>query len=289
MAFDALQVGRIEVLALIDGDQDLGSPIAAAFPDIPVERLMAVRDHEPGIYGPDDSDRLRIRAWLVRHPAGVLLVDTGIGQSSAARGRGSARPGRCSMRSARPAHHRTRSTPCSSPTCTTTTSAERWRSTTTSFPRRPSRMPVRAADGRPRVATRSSLVSTPRTAYRNAAPEAARRRGCPGPHRGRPSPGERAGGTSRTGPHARSSGGQGPSRDRRAIISADAFNHPLQLANPDWPAVSDDVPALAAMTRRALLAEALSHPGTTLAPTHFTASFGHIRSGADGSAAWVPS
>jgi glyoxylase-like metal-dependent hydrolase (beta-lactamase superfamily II) len=79
------------------------------------------------------------------------------------------------------------------------------------------------------------------------------------------------------------------SGNRHAIISADAFNHPLQVENPDWPSGSDDVPARAAMTRRALLAEVLAHPGTTLAPTHFTASFGHIRSGADGSAAWVAS
>ena len=83
MAFDTLQVGHIEVLALIDGDQDLGSPIAEAYPDIPVERLMAHRDLEPGIYGPDGSNRLRVRSWLVRHPAGVLLVDTGIGRSGA--------------------------------------------------------------------------------------------------------------------------------------------------------------------------------------------------------------
>ena len=79
------------------------------------------------------------------------------------------------------------------------------------------------------------------------------------------------------------------SEDRRAIISADAFNHPLQVGHPDWPSGSDNVPADAAMTRRALLAEALSHPGTTIAPTHFTDSFGDIRSGADGVAAWVSS
>ena len=37
------------------------------------------------------------------------------------------------------------------------------------------------------------------------------------------------------------------------------------------------------------LAEARAHPGTPLAPPHFPASFGHIRSDADGSTAWVPS
>ena len=79
------------------------------------------------------------------------------------------------------------------------------------------------------------------------------------------------------------------SRDQRAIISADAFNHPLQVGHPEWSSGNDDVPARAAITRRDLLAEVMSHPGTDLAPTHFTASFGHIRSGADGSAAWVAS
>ncbi len=78
------------------------------------------------------------------------------------------------------------------------------------------------------------------------------------------------------------------SEGERAILSADAFNHPIQIPHPDWPAATDVVPAKAAATRRAVLAEVLSHPGTTLAPTHFAEAFGEVRPGADGLAGWVP-
>jgi glyoxylase-like metal-dependent hydrolase (beta-lactamase superfamily II) len=78
------------------------------------------------------------------------------------------------------------------------------------------------------------------------------------------------------------------SQGRRAVISADTFNHPGQLPHPDWPSGPDWHHAGAAAARRALLAELLSAPGTTVAPTHLSASFGRVESGRDGLAAWVP-
>ena len=78
------------------------------------------------------------------------------------------------------------------------------------------------------------------------------------------------------------------SQGRRAIVSADAFNHPAQLSHPDWPSGTDAVHAQAAATRRALIAELLSNPGTTIAPTHFAEPFGRMKTGPDGLAAWVP-
>ena len=288
MAFDTLQVGHIEVLALIDGDQDLGSPIAEAYPDIPIERLMAHRDLEPGIYGPDGSRRLRIRAWLVRHPAGVLLVDTGIGRSGAPGVEWFGVPG-----TLLDALRETGTPPDAIDTVLLTHVHDDHIGGTVAFddhqvpaPAFPNaRYVLQAAD-------REWQRELARTDEEDRVIDSLLLR-----------PLEAAGvldvieGDQRLaeGLEAHLAPGHTPghqvvrihSEDRRAIISADAFNHPLQVGHPDWPSGSDDVPADAAMTRRALLAEALSHPGTTIAPTHFTDSFGHIRSGADGVAAWT--
>ena len=83
MTFDRSDVGNLEILALMDGDRELGSITEEAFPDAPAEALMAYRDRYPGVYGEHDGWQLRIRAWLIRHPGGVILVDTGIGQAGA--------------------------------------------------------------------------------------------------------------------------------------------------------------------------------------------------------------
>jgi len=290
MVFDALQVGDIEVLALIDGDQILGSPIAKAYPDIPVERLMADRDLDPGISTPDGSHRLRVRAWLVRHPAGVLLVDTGIGGNGA--------PGvewfgvRGMLLEAL---SETGTPPDAIDTVLLTHVHDDHIGGTVVFdneqvpaPAFPNaRYVLQAAD-------REWQHELARTDEEDVAIESLLLR-----------PLEAAGvldlieGDQRLadGLEAHLAPGHTPghqvlrirSRDQRAIISADAFNHRLQVGHPDWPSGSDEDPPLAAVTRRALLAEALSHPGTALAPSHFTVSFGYIRSGADDVAVWAAS
>jgi glyoxylase-like metal-dependent hydrolase (beta-lactamase superfamily II) len=78
------------------------------------------------------------------------------------------------------------------------------------------------------------------------------------------------------------------SRGARAILTGDTFNHPVQIPHPDRASGTDAVPAQAAATRRAVLAEVLSHPGTTIAPTHLAEPFGRIGSGPDGLAGWRP-
>jgi glyoxylase-like metal-dependent hydrolase (beta-lactamase superfamily II) len=290
MAFDALQVGRIEVLALIDGDQDLGSPIEEAYPDIPVERLMADRDLEPGMVSPGGSHRLRVRAWLVRHPAGVLLVDTGIGRSGAPGVEWFGAPG-----TLLDALRETGTPPDAIDTVLLTHVHDDHIGGTVAFDDRHDPAPAFPN-------ARYVLQAADREWQRELARSDEEDRVIEAAHL---LPLENAGVLDliesdhrlADGLEAHLAPGHTPghqvvrirSGDRRAIISADAFNHRLQVSNPDWPSGSDDVPALAAVTRRALLAEALAHPGTTLAPTHFTASFGHIRSDADGSAAWVPS
>jgi glyoxylase-like metal-dependent hydrolase (beta-lactamase superfamily II) len=288
MAFDTLQVGHIEVLALIDGDQDLGSPIAEAFPDIPLERLMAAGIDEPGICGAGDSHRLRVRAWLVRHPAGVLLVDTGIGQTGAPGVVWFDAPGRLLE-----VLRETGTPPDAIDTVLLTHVHDDHIGGTVVFD--DDQVPAPAFPN-----ARYVLQSADREWQRELARTDAEERAI---ETLLLQPLEDAGLLDVVeGDHQLADGlmahlapGHTPghqvvrihSRNRRALISGDAFNHPLQVGHPDWPAAGDDVPARAAMTRRSLLAELLSHPGTTLAPTHFTGSFGHIGSGADGLAAWV--
>jgi glyoxylase-like metal-dependent hydrolase (beta-lactamase superfamily II) len=74
----------------------------------------------------------------------------------------------------------------------------------------------------------------------------------------------------------------------RALLAADTFNHPAQLAHPDWASGPDDDRALAATTRRLVLAELAAEPATTIAATHFAEAFGHMVTGADHSAWWQP-
>jgi glyoxylase-like metal-dependent hydrolase (beta-lactamase superfamily II) len=57
------------------------------------------------------------------------------------------------------------------------------------------------------------------------------------------------------------------SRGQRALVTGDATHHPVQWAEPDWRMVADTDSALAASTRRRLLAE---HEGRTLViGTHY--------------------
>jgi len=74
----------------------------------------------------------------------------------------------------------------------------------------------------------------------------------------------------------------------RALLSADTWNHPVQLAHPEWWAGSDDDHAAAEATRRALLAEIVD-ADVLVAPTHFGEAFGRIATGADGAAGWTAS
>jgi glyoxylase-like metal-dependent hydrolase (beta-lactamase superfamily II) len=78
------------------------------------------------------------------------------------------------------------------------------------------------------------------------------------------------------------------SGDARALLSADTWNHPMQLAHPDWWAGSDDDHERSTATRRALLAELLTEPETIVAPTHFGEAFGHVSADPDGLPAWHP-
>jgi glyoxylase-like metal-dependent hydrolase (beta-lactamase superfamily II) len=72
-----------------------------------------------------------------------------------------------------------------------------------------------------------------------------------------------------------------------ALLAADAFFHPAQLAHPEWRNAADHDPTRAEATRRALLARILDRD-VVLGACHFPApALGHLRT-VDGHPRWVP-
>jgi len=59
------------------------------------------------------------------------------------------------------------------------------------------------------------------------------------------------------------------------LLTADSFNHPAQLDQPDWAGGSDNDPEMASARRRELLQEMLE-TGRLIAPTHFAEPFGRV-------------
>jgi glyoxylase-like metal-dependent hydrolase (beta-lactamase superfamily II) len=74
----------------------------------------------------------------------------------------------------------------------------------------------------------------------------------------------------------------------RALLSADTWNHPMQLEHPEWPSGLDDDHATAEATRRTMLTELLAEPDTLVAPTHFGEPFGRIVRDANLVPVWAP-
>jgi glyoxylase-like metal-dependent hydrolase (beta-lactamase superfamily II) len=284
----SLTVGHIELTALLDGVRTLDRPITDHFPDVPTAILDAFRERSPGVYGDRDAWRLHIRAWLVRHPGGAVLVDTGIGSPGAPGIDWFGAPGQLLD-----ALHETGTPPDAVDTVVLTHVHDDHLGGTVAF-----------ADGGPVPAFPNATYLVQR-ADRDWQIELA---GEDEEDRVIDAlllqPLERAGQLSvLDGTHEIAEGidlvpapGHTPghqivrlrSRGRRAIVTADAFNHPAQLAHPDLPSGTDVVPAQAAATRRSVLAELLSHPGTPIAPTHFAEAFGTVSPGDDGLAAWHP-
>lgn len=275
------RVGSIEVTTILDADFSAG-PIVESFPAAPAEGLLAARAAFPSLYIGDDEWRLRIRAWLIRHPDGLLLLDTGIGGATA------------------PAHG--------------------WVPAAGALPERLAAIGVAPLDvdtvvishihddhiggvltdeGAPRfpnaryLLQRADLdwvhelaVTSEEDAVIDAHIEPLVRDGLL---------------TLLDGDHDVSAHvqlqhlpGHTPGHQivriaaetHRMVLSADTWNHPAQLANPDWPSGPDADHAQAAAARRALLANLRSQPGTIVAPTHFAEAFGEIGSGPDGVATW---
>ncbi|HEY7401094.1 MAG TPA: MBL fold metallo-hydrolase [Actinomycetota bacterium] len=277
-------VGTVRVIALLDGVRDIG-PIEESYPGAPVDGLLAYRDRYPELYGDGDSWRLHIHVWLIEHPGGVILFDTGVGPPTAPAfawfGEGGRLASELSAAGFEPGDVDV--------VVVSHVHDDHIGGTATSGgdPAFPSaRYLLQRADWDwQRELARESEED--RTIWETLL-----------------APLERAGvvdlvdGDHRLAPgvEARHSPGHTPghqvvlvsSDDARVLITADSFNHPAQLAHPDWSAASDADPEAAAGRRRWILADLAEHAGTIVAPTHFAESFGTIEAGADGLPGWTP-
>jgi glyoxylase-like metal-dependent hydrolase (beta-lactamase superfamily II) len=281
-------VRTIRVAALHDGDADLATPIAEAFQEFPPEALSAYAERMPAIYGAGGSWHLFSRAWLVLHPGGVVLVDTGLGGAHAPAAGWFPEPGRLLE-----ALHEAGATADQVDTVVISHVHDDHLSGAVTdqdtpvpaFPR--ARYVIQRDDIAYQRAMAAESDEDREIWERSLDPLLA------------------AGVVDEIdGHHVLADGieirhlpGHTPghqivqisSRGRRLTITADTFMHPAQLAHPDWPAATDADPIRATTARRNVLASLLSHPGTVVGPTHFDTPFGTIASGRNGLAEWRPS
>jgi glyoxylase-like metal-dependent hydrolase (beta-lactamase superfamily II) len=274
------QVGPVEVTALIDSDFP-DDPMVEAFLG-PPEALLDAKATYPNVYTQDDRWRLRVRCWLVQHPGGVVLLDAGIGGATASASSWApvlgALPERLADLGVAP-HH------------IDTVVISHIHDDHTGGLLTDEREP-RFANAR-HILQRADLDwmrdlarETDEAAAALAQVEVLVEAGLVDliegdldlsthlqlHHLPGHTPGHQIVRVDADG--------------RRLVLTADTWNHPAQFGHPDWASGTDVHPAQALASRRALLAELLSHPGTMLAPAHLGESFGEVRSGRDGLAAW---
>jgi len=279
-------VGNVRVAALLVGDADLSDPITQYFPEAPPEPLLAHRERTPGVYGHGDTWHLFVRAWLLLHPGGVTLVDTGVGGAGAPAMGWYPEPGRLAEALADAG-----SAPDQVDTVVITHVHDDHIGgvvigdpAVPAFPR--ARYLIQQAD----LDFQRELAAEheeDRVIWHQLL-QPLLDAGVVDPVRGdhhltdllelRHAPGHTPG-------HQVV---QIASNGRRMLLAADTFNHPAQLGRPTWPSGTDSHPHVATATRRAVLAQLASHPGTVIAPGHFDAPFGAVRSGRDGLAEWQP-
>ena len=283
MPHATVAVGDVEISALLDVDVN-DEPIADAFPGAPPGAMLAGKTRYPNVYGEGDAWRLRVRVWVLRHPGGLMLLDTGVGPETS------------------PAMDW-----CPKPGITLASLAE--------IGVEPEAIDVVALshahdDHIGGTVDRGGAPTFPQARYLLQRADHAwlRRRGA---HDTEPStferllaPLDRVGALELLdGDHRiseqielRQAPGHTPghqvlrvtSQGSRALLSADTWNHPMQLAHPGWWAGSDDDHERSTATRRTLLAELLAEPQTIVAPTHLGEAFGHIKPDGDGLPAWHP-
>jgi glyoxylase-like metal-dependent hydrolase (beta-lactamase superfamily II) len=275
-------IGTIDVTAIVDADLEL-DPITDAFPDIPPEPLMADDENAASVRTDAGNWRLRVRAWLIRHPAGLLLVDTGIGGPTSPTAAWVPTPGTLVE-----ALGELGAGPSDIPTVVISHVHDdhigglldaRGQPT---FPN--ARHVIQRADlewqralGRENDEERAiwDLLAPLESAGMFDVVEGDR--------------------TLADGIELRHLPGHTPGHQimrindggARLTISADTWNHPLQLMHPGWPSGPDNDHAGAAEARRLLRHAIAAEPGTIVAPTHFAEPFVTIEERAD-AAAWLP-
>lgn len=76
------QLGRLEVVELLDASGSFGAPWEAVFPNADSDDWAAARILDPDAFGADGNWRLHFHCFAIRRPGGrVSLVDTGVGPS----------------------------------------------------------------------------------------------------------------------------------------------------------------------------------------------------------------
>lgn len=282
MPHETITVGAVEISALLDADIP-DEPMPDAFPGGAADELEAVRSVYPDVWNADGTWRLRVRAWLVRHPDGVLLVDTGLG-------------------------------PETSPTMAWSPTTGATRATLEEVGAAPEDIDTVVIthshdDHCGGVLGVDGLPAFPRARYMMQRAdrdweESAARKGENPTWTALVEPLSGAGVLDLVdGDHRLTDAielhhapGHTPghqvvriaSDGARALLSADTWNHPIQLARPEWWSGSDDDHAGAEANRRALLAEVTRDPDLLVVPTHFGRAFLRVVTDPDGTPRWEP-
>jgi glyoxylase-like metal-dependent hydrolase (beta-lactamase superfamily II) len=282
VATETRRVGSVEVTAILDADFP-GGPLAESFPDAPADGLTEATSRYPTVATDDGHWRLRVRAWLVRHPGGLILMDTGLGGAGA------------------PAHAWAPVTGAVRASLDQLGVSPRDVDTVVLSHVHDDHMGGVLADDAPAYPNARHLLQRADLDWLRA-------------NAGQSEDDaailaelqplldadilDTLDGDTDVAPHLELHHlpGHTPGHQvlrvtgdsERLLLSADTWNHPAQLAHPDWPSGPDADHAQAAAARRSMLADLLSYPGTIVAPTHFAEAFGQVRSGRGGLAEWHP-
>lgn len=275
-------VGSIHVTSIVDANFPAG-PIAETFPGVPAEALLADDTDASGVRTDDGQWRIIVRPWLIRHPAGVLLFDTGLG------GPASPTQGWASMTGALVDEL---STLVIAPGDVGTVALSHVHDDHIGG--------LLDADGAPAFPNARYVVQRADVEWLRAlAPDSDEDRAlwelvAPLEDARMLDPIE-GDGRLADGIELHHLPGHTPGHQilrvvagaERLTISADTWNHPAQLAHPEWPSGPDDDHAGAARARRELQRELADHPGTIVAPTHLAEPFVTIGQ-RDGIPVWRP-
>ena len=83
MPHGSIRVGRVEVVALCDAVVSSSSPGSGSYPDVDEHRWREARERHPEIFADDGRWRFHIHQYAVRIDGRIVLMDTGVGPTSA--------------------------------------------------------------------------------------------------------------------------------------------------------------------------------------------------------------
>lgn len=275
-----VRIGGIRVIALLDGDGDIDA-MHESFPSFPVELMPRLRERYPAVWGQGDAWRLRVRCWLIDHPEGPTLLDTGVGSASAPAfewyGVEGAGPQRLSEHGV---------------------SAPEVRSVVISHVHDDHIGGTVDEQGRPAFPNARYLIQRADWTWQKALAEAEPDGEDDVIFTKLLAPLEAAGvvdlvegdGTLGSGVTFHHEPGHTPGHqimrvaagEERLALTADVFNHPAQVGHPEWASGSDNDPALGVETRRRVIEELASDPSILVATAHLAEPYGRIVAGPRG-------